>query len=109
MVFRVFAERGLIQNLVNDWAAWVLYSRGLISGAARGGGTLSECMIQSSHRFGLAASSPNLSESSLARWAPVLGFVSLTLGPFGEPSQPTRQTGFRQIWLLAVGQTGWLD
>ncbi len=33
-------------------------------------------MIQSSHRFGLAASSPNLSESSLARWAAVLGFTS---------------------------------
>ncbi len=29
-------------------------------------------MIQSSHWFGLAASSPNLSESSLAGWAPVL-------------------------------------
>ncbi|MCP3667549.1 MAG: hypothetical protein GY696_34495 [Gammaproteobacteria bacterium] len=40
-------------------------------------------MIQSSHRFGLAASSPNLSESSLARWAAVLGFAALTLGPFG--------------------------
>ncbi len=33
--------------------------------------TLSECMIRSSHRFGLATSSPNLSESSLARWAVV--------------------------------------
>ncbi|MCP3664101.1 MAG: hypothetical protein GY696_16695, partial [Gammaproteobacteria bacterium] len=40
-------------------------------------------MIQSSHRFGLAASSPNLSESCLAGWAPVLGFAVLTLGPFG--------------------------
>ncbi|MCP3662438.1 MAG: hypothetical protein GY696_08095 [Gammaproteobacteria bacterium] len=40
-------------------------------------------MIESSHRFGLAASSPNLSESSLARWAAVLGFTTLTLGPFG--------------------------
>ncbi|MCP3661012.1 MAG: hypothetical protein GY696_00720, partial [Gammaproteobacteria bacterium] len=39
-------------------------------------------MIQSSHRFGLAASSPNLSESSLAGWAPVLGFAALTLRPF---------------------------
>ncbi len=39
-------------------------------------------MIQSSHRFGLAASSPNLSESSLAGWAAVLGFAVLTLGPF---------------------------
>ncbi len=26
-----------------------------------------------------------------------------------EPSQPTRQTGFRQICLLAADQTGWLD
>ncbi len=33
-------------------------------------------MIQSRHRFGLAASSPNLSESSLARWAAVSGFAS---------------------------------
>ncbi len=41
-------------------------------------------MIQSSHRFGLAASSPNLSESSLAGWAPVLGFAALTLGPFRQ-------------------------
>ncbi len=40
-------------------------------------------MIQSSHRFGLAASSPNSSESSLAGWAAVLGFTALTLGPFG--------------------------
>ncbi len=29
-------------------------------------------MVQSSHRFGLAASSPNLSEFSLVGWAPVL-------------------------------------
>ncbi len=29
------------------------------------------------------ASSPNLSESSLARWAAVLYLVALTLGPFG--------------------------
>ncbi len=29
-------------------------------------------MIQSSHQFGLAASSPNFSESSLAGWVPVL-------------------------------------
>ncbi len=32
--------------------------------------------------FGLAASSPNLSESSLAGWAAVLGFAALTLGSF---------------------------
>ncbi len=38
-------------------------------------------MIQSSHRFGLAASSPNLSESSFAGRAAVLGFAALTLGP----------------------------
>ncbi len=60
-------------------------------------------MTQSRHRFGLAASSPNLSESSLAGWAAVFGFAALTLGPIGrsgslhEPSQLTRQTGFRQI------------
>ncbi len=35
------------------------------SGIAKGRGTLNECMIQSSHRFGLAASLINLSESSL--------------------------------------------
>ncbi|MCP3664711.1 MAG: hypothetical protein GY696_19835 [Gammaproteobacteria bacterium] len=76
----------------------------LISGVARAGGG-GGVMIQSSHRFGLAASSPNLSESSLDGWAPVLGFAALTLGPFGslgEPSEPTRQTGFRQIWLVAA-------
>ncbi len=65
-------------------------------------GTLSLCRIQSSHRFGIAASSPNLSEPSLAGSAAVLGFAALTLGPLGlaslrEPSQPTRHTGFRQI------------
>ncbi len=37
-----------------------------------GGGDFKLVMIQPSHRFGLAASSPNLSESSLAGWAPVL-------------------------------------
>ncbi len=31
---------------------------------SQGGGALSLCMIQSSHRFVLASSSPNLSESS---------------------------------------------
>ncbi len=47
-------------------------------------------MIQSSHRFGLSASSPNLSEASLAGWAAVLGVAALTLGPFGlgEPQPP---------------------
>ncbi len=37
----------------------------------------------SSHRFGLAAASPNLSESNLAGWVSVLGFAALTLGLFG--------------------------
>ncbi len=38
-----------------------------------GGGNFKLVMIQSSHRFGFAAaSSPNLSESSLVGWAPVL-------------------------------------
>ncbi len=54
-----------------------------VSGEAREGGNFKLVMTQSSHRFDLAASSPNLSESSLAGWAPVLGFVALTLGPFG--------------------------
>ncbi len=40
-------------------------------------------MIQSSHRFGLAAPSPTLSDSGSAGWAGVLGFAALTLGPFG--------------------------
>ncbi len=44
---------------------------------SQGGGTLSECMILSSHRFDLAVSSPNLSESSLDWWATVLGFASV--------------------------------
>ncbi len=35
-------------------------------------------MLQSSHRFGLPASSPNLSESGLAGWAEVLGCAALT-------------------------------
>ncbi len=56
----------------------------LLSGVARGrGGTLREYMIQSIQRFSLAASTPNLSESSLARWATVLVYGALTLGPFG--------------------------
>ncbi len=46
---------------------------------SQGGGTLSLHMIQSSHRFGLSASSPNLSESCLAGWAEVLGFAAPTL------------------------------
>ncbi len=54
--------------------------------ARRGGGKFKLVMIQSIHRFGLAASSPNLSESSLAGWVPVLGFAALTLGPFGPHS-----------------------
>ncbi len=37
-----------------------------------GRGNFKLVMIQSSHRFGLAALSPNLSESSLAGWAPAL-------------------------------------
>ncbi len=49
----------------------------------KGGGNFKLVLIQSSRRFGLAASSPNLSDSSLAGWAPVLGFAALTLGPFG--------------------------
>ncbi len=48
-----------------------------------GGGAFKLVMLQSSPRFGLAASSPNLFESSLAGWAPVLGFAAFTLGPFG--------------------------
>ncbi len=83
-----------------------------VSGVARDGGTLSLCMIQLSHRFDLAASSPNLSESILAGWAAVLGFAALTLRPFGLATRAltaTRQTGFRQIWFLAAVQTGWLD
>ncbi len=64
----------------------------LITGVARVGvgETFKLAMIQSSHRFGLAASSPNLSESSLAGWAPVLGFAALTLGPFGLATQALR-------------------
>ncbi len=39
-------------------------------------------MIQSSHQFGLATSSLNLSESSSVGWAVVLGFAALILGSF---------------------------
>ncbi len=44
--------------------------------------------------------SPNLSESSLARWAAVIGFAALTLGPFGLATR---------IWQIAADQTCWLD
>ncbi len=41
---------------------------------------------------------------------PLGKFYALVLGgSLREPSQPSRQTGFRQIWLLAADQTGWLD
>ncbi len=63
----------------------------LISGVARVvGRDFMLVMIQSSHRFGLAALSPNLFESSLAGWAPVLGFAAPTLGPFGLATRPLR-------------------
>ncbi|MCP3661058.1 MAG: hypothetical protein GY696_00960 [Gammaproteobacteria bacterium] len=69
-------------------------------------------MIQSSHRFSLAASSPTLSESGFDQWAAVLGLaIAVYLGPFRlrEPSHPTRQTGFRQMWQLAADRTCWLN
>ncbi len=52
-----------------------------------------------------SASSPSLSESSLARWAAVCGFVSAQPSSvrvrYARPhSPPGRQTGFRQIWQL---------
>ncbi len=59
-----------------------------------GGGDFKLVMIQSSHRFGLAASSPNLSESSLAGWA----VLRLRCTQPRTVREPTRQTGFRQIW-----------
>ncbi len=65
--------------------------RGLAWAVARqvwGGGDFKLVLIQSSHRFGLATSLPNLSESSLAGWAPVLGFAALTLGQFGAAQSP---------------------
>ncbi len=51
-----------------------------------GRGNFKLVMIQSNHRFGLAVSSPNLSESSLAGWAPAL----LSLGPFGLATRALR-------------------
>ncbi len=39
-------------------------------------------MIQSSQPVWSRREEPNLSESSLAGWAPVLAFAALTLGPF---------------------------
>ncbi len=60
--------------------------------ARNGGGDFKLVMIQSSHRFGLAASSPNLSESSLAGWAPALAFAPLSLWPFGLATRAL-QTG----------------
>ncbi len=57
----------------------------------RGGGNFKLVMIQSSHWFGIAASSLNLSESSLAGWAPVLRLrshppnrIQTNLAPRGE-------------------------
>ncbi len=71
-------------------------------------------MIQSSHRFGLAASSPNLSESSLAGWAAVLGFTALTLGPFGLATRaftahPDKLESDKFDDSSPAVQTGWLD
>ncbi len=43
---------------------------GNTGGVARGGGGFKRIMIQSSHRYGIFAPSPNLSESSLPGWAP---------------------------------------
>ncbi len=88
-------------------------SRGpiIIGAATVGEGDFKRVMIQSNRLFGLAASLPNLSESSLARWPAVLGFAYAHPRTVraSEPSQPTRQTGFRQIWLLVAEPTDWLD
>ncbi len=70
-----------------------------------GRGNFKLVMIQSNHRFGLAASSPNLSEVGSG---PAASLHSASGRPGSQPSEPTRQTGFRQIWLLAAG-TGWID
>ncbi len=72
--------------------------------------SLSECMIQSSHRFGLAASSPNLSESSVAGGATVLGFTALTLGPFGaSPHSPPVKLDSDKLDDSTVDRTCWLE
>ncbi len=72
-----------------------------------GGGNFKLVMIQSSHRFGLAASSPNMPESILVGWG--CGPAAPAPAWLRHCSQRTRQIGFRQIWLLAVDQTGWRD
>ncbi len=67
-------------------------------------------MIQSSHRFGLAASSPNLSESSLAGWAPVLRLRCAQPRTFrARYASPKSPPAKRQIILLAARPNRWLD
>ncbi len=77
---------------------------GLGGGGGGGSGgwrTLSECMVQSSHRFGFAASSPNLTEASLAGWAAVLVFAALSLVPFGLAAHPPN-------WIQQLTQPNWI-
>ncbi len=68
-------------------------------------------MIQSSHRFCLATSSPNLFESSLPGWALVLGFAALTPGPFGlaNAHSPLVKLDSDKFRDSTAGQTGGLD
>ncbi len=60
-----------------------------VSGVVRGGGAFKlSCMIQSSHRFGLAASAPNLFAARLDGWGGVLVFVTLTLAALRLAAEP---------------------
>ncbi len=66
-------------------------------------------MIQSNHQFGLAASSPNLSEFSLAGWAAVLGFAALTPDRLGSPHSPHAKLDSDKLDDPTADQTGWLE
>ncbi len=72
-----------------------------------GGGNFKLVMIHSAHRFGRAGSSPNLSESSLAGWAAVLGFAALTLVPFGLATPAKLDSD--KLDDSTADETGWLD
>ncbi len=68
-------------------------------------------MIQSSHRLGVV-STPNLSESSLAGWAAVLGFAALTLAQYGlaaRPHSPPPKLDSDKFDDSTADETGWLD
>ncbi len=77
--------------------------------ARKGGG---ETLIKSSHRFGLSASSPNLSESSLAEWAPALRLrcaqPRAVRARYASPQSPPAKLDSDKFGSSRRDQTGWL-